>query len=377
LPRPRLIYFTTVDWYFVQHYLPLALAARDAGYDVAVMTTPLEHDEQIRSAGLRLIPIQVSRRGFNPIVEVGTLLRIARILKGERPDLLHNIAHKPVLYGTIAARITKVRTVYNALGGLGHIFTTTGPKARALRTMVLRSYRVLLSRPNVQVAVQNPDDADMLADLAGVQASVIGGAGVDLERFVPHSEPPPPVSVLLASRLLWDKGVAEYLQAAHILRERGVDARFALAGKPDNGNPASVTKAQVEQWQASGVVDWLGFREDMDQVLARCHIVCLPSYYGEGIPKILIEGLAAARPIITTDHPGCRETVVNGENGFLIPPRDPHALADALQVLIQDETMRRRFGKRSRALAEAEFGFQGVAEKVLHLYGELLQSNKR
>lgn len=372
MARPKVIYFTTVDWYFVQHYLPLAVAASDAGYDVAVMTTVDEHGELIREAGLKLIPIGISRQGVNPLRELETLVRIVRVIKHERPDLLHNIAQKPVLYGTIAARLAGVGAIYNALAGLGYIFTSSEPKARALRALVLRAYRFLLSRPNVRVTVENPDDAAILERRAGVRARLIRGVGVDLSRFVPREEPPPPVTVLLASRLLWDKGLKEYVRAGQILRERGVEARFALAGKPDEGNPASVTRTQIDQWQASGVIDWWGFRRDMDQALSETHIVCLPSFYREGIPRILIEGLAAARPIVTTDHPGCRETVREGENGFLVPTRDARALADALETLIRNQGMRRRFGERSRQLAEEQFGFDRVASQVLSLYQELL-----
>ncbi len=367
----KLLYFVTEDWYFCLHWLPLAIAVRDAGFDVTVLTRVSEHGERIRGAGLGLIPIPLSRGGTNPFLELGLLRRLIAVLRREQPELIHNIAQKPVLYGTLAARLAGVPAVVNTLAGLGFMFSSQGAKARLLRIAAVHAYRHLLKEPNVRVIVQNPDDAEHLRAHASVEPVLIRGAGVDLGRFRPTPEPPEPVVVALASRLLWDKGVAEFVEAASLLRERGVAARLALVGKPDPGNPTAVAEARLSAWAQQGLVEWWGYREDMPRVLEQTHIVCLPSYR-EGLPTILIEGAAAGRALVATDVPGCREVVRDRMNGFLVPPYDALKLADALQQLVEDAALRKAFGEQSRTLAEAEFGIQRVVRDTLHVYRDSL-----
>jgi glycosyltransferase involved in cell wall biosynthesis len=369
--RKKVLFFVTVDWYFCMHWLPLARAVKEAGYEVAVMTEITDQDERIRAAGLHLLPISLSRKGMNPVRELRVLARILTVVRTERPDLIHNIAQKPVLYGTLAARIAGVRAVVNTLAGLGYLFTSQSLKARAIRVPLVAAYRWMLRRPNVRVIVQNPEDQVQLRRLAGLDPILIRSAGVDLSRFVPSPEPAEPVTVTLASRLLWDKGVREFVEAARLIRARRLRARFVLVGRPDQGNPSAVDEALLRQWDADGEIEWWGYREDMPEVLAQSHIVCLPSYYREGLPTILIEGAAVGRPLVTTDHTGCREAVREGENGLLVPPRDAAALADALEKLIQDQQLRARFGRRSLEIAREEFSIERVTEATLEVYGSL------
>lgn len=369
----RITFFVTVDWYFCIHFLALARAIQAAGYEVTVITQVTDHGEVIRTAGLGLIPFEVSRKGMNPWQEVQSILGLTRILRVLKPDLLHNIAQKPILYGTLAARITGVPAVVNGVVGMGYLFTSEAPHARLLRTLVGGAYRALLTAPNLRVTVQNPDDQAQISRLIGVEPTLILGAGVDLARFVPQAEPQGPPVVVLASRMLWDKGLAEFVAAARLLKGRGCSARFVLVGKPDPGNPASVSEEQLQDWQCEGSVECWGFRTDMPVVLAQAHIVCLPSYYREGLPTILIEAAAAGLPLVTTDATGCREAVESGSNGILVPPRDPTSLAAALERLISDPDLRRRFGTRSRALAEARFDAVKINEATLAVYRELLE----
>jgi glycosyltransferase involved in cell wall biosynthesis len=340
-PR-RIAYFVTVDWYFCLHYLALARAARAAGFEVTVITGVAEHGDTIRSAGLDLIPLEVSRKGMHPWQELKSLLGLIRVLRGLRPDLLHNIAQKPVLYGTLAARLTGVRAVVNGVAGMGWLFTSNAPRARLVRSLVGGAYRALLAAPNVRVLVQNPDDQAQVRQLTGVTPVRLPGSGVDVSRFVPGGEPPEPVMVVLASRMLWDKGVGDFVAAARLLRQRGSTARFVLVGTPDPGNPASVSEDQLIDWQQEGCIEWWGYRADMPEVLAQAHIACLPSYYREGLPKFLIEAAAAGLPLVTTDATGCREAVNPGVNGLLVPPHDPAALAEGLEQLLTDAERRRR-----------------------------------
>ena len=390
-PR-RIAFFVTVDWYFCLHYLALARAARAAGFEVTVITGVAEHEDAIRSAGLDLIPLEVSRKGMHPWQELKSILGLVRVLRGLRPDLLHNIAQKPVLYGTLAARLTGVPAVVNGVAGMGWLFTSNAPRARLVRALVGSAYRALLAAPNVRVLVQNPDDQAQVRQLTGVTPVQLPGSGVDVTRFVPRrvrtayptnfgvdttrcvpaGEPPEPAVVVLASRMLWDKGVGDFVAAARLLRGRGSRARFVLVGTPDPGNPASVSEDQLSDWQREGCVEWWGYRADMPAVLAQAHIACLPSYYREGLPKFLIEAAAAGLPLVTTDATGCREAVNPGVNGLLVPPRDPAALAEALARLLADAELRRRFGANSRAMALERFDAAIIHAKTLAVYHELL-----
>jgi glycosyltransferase involved in cell wall biosynthesis len=335
------------------------------------MTEITDQEARIRAAGLGLIPIRLSRMGMNPLAEVRSLIGIYRAMRSERPDLVHNIAQKPVLYGALSARFAGVGAVVSTLAGMGYLFTSGGWKVRAVRALVVRAYRRLLSGPGARVIVQNPEDQRQLREEAGLESVLIPGAGVDLERFLPTPEPAGAVSVVLASRLLWDKGVGEFVEAARLIRDKGLEARFLLVGKPDVQNPSAVPEQRLRAWSDDGEVAWEGYREDMPAVLAQSHIVCLPSYR-EGLPTILIEAAAAGRPLVASDVPGCREVVQPGINGSLVPPRDAAAIAAALEPLIRSKALRERYGLRSRSIAEARFGIQRVTSDTLAVYSALL-----
>ena len=366
--KPKILFVVTEDWYFVSHRLPLAVAACEAGYNVAVATRARQHAETIRKAGIRLIPFELSRRAGNPLLEfLGLLLLYRR----ERPDIVHHIALKPVLLGALACRLAGLQAQVNAVAGLGWLFISRSRMARLVSPMIRWMLARLLSAPRCLVIVQNPDDAELLKQ-AGVPEShlrMIRGAGVDTCEFSPSPESPEPICVVLATRILWDKGVGEFVEAARQLKQDGVKARFVLVGEPDPDNPASVPEATLHAWQEEKVVEWWGHRDDMSTVFQAAHVVCLPSYR-EGLPKVLLEAAACARPIVTTDVPGCREVVREGENGLLVPVRDAQALADALLRLINNSELRAKMGKRSREIAVEEFSLEYVIAETLNIYKE-------
>lgn len=365
----RLLFFVSEDWYFVSHRLPLAVAAKNAGYAVTVLTRVRAHGETIRAAGLDLVPFELDRSGMNPLRELGTLLRLIAAYRRLAPTLVHQVAMKPVLYGSLAALFAGRPRVVNALAGMGWLFT--GAARGGVRAWVARALGALLGRG--MAIVQNPDDAALLGALGVPEGRIrrIPGAGVDLDRFRPCPEPPGPVTVVLPARLLWDKGVGEFVAAARLLRDRGVAARFVLAGRPDPANPASVSPKDVQAWVDEGVVEALGWVDDMAALWAQSHIACLPSYR-EGMPKALLEAAACGRPIVTTDAIGCREVVRDGVEGLLVPVRDVGRLADALQRLIEDPALRVRLGAAARARAEGEFGLDAVIRATLAVYREAL-----
>lgn len=371
--RPRVCFVVNVDWFFLSHRLPLARAARDAGAEVVVLAADTGCGPRIRAEGLEFVPLPISRRGLNAVSEAAAVLALVRHYRRLRPDLVHHVTIKPVLYGSLAARAVGVPAVVNAISGLGYVFTSDD-RSRLLRRVVNRVYRAALGNPRSRTILQNSDDLAMFVDrglLRPEQALVIRGSGVDCSAFRPTPEPAGDPVVMLPSRMLWDKGVGSFVEAARLLRERGARARFALVGASDDGNPTAVPQAQLEAWRDEGVVEWWGARDDMPAALAAASVVVLPSRR-EGLPKVLLEAAACARPMVATDVPGCREVVRPGVNGLLVPPDDGPALAEAVGRLLDAPALRRDFGAAARAMAEREFAEEIVVARTMELYAGLL-----
>jgi glycosyltransferase involved in cell wall biosynthesis len=364
-----------VEWYFLSHRLALANALQAAGLQVAVAAgVERGQDSKVEASGLRFHALPLLRRSISPLRELGTFLYLLRLYRQQQPDLVHHITIKPVIYGSLAARLAKVPAVINTVPGLGYTFLGQGWKGMTIRWFVSRVYQLALSRPNVRVIFQNTNDRDLFVSRGLARADrvvVIRGSGVDVARFAPSALPVGKQMVLLPSRLLWDKGIGELIEAARLLREQGRAFRLVLAGTPDEANPQSIPKAVLLKWQEAGVVEWWGLQEDMPAVLRQATIVVLPSYR-EGVPKALLEAAACSRPIVATDVPGCREVVRNGENGFLVPPRDAQALAGALGTLLGDRDLQERMGQRGRELAVSEFSEDRIIRETMAVYREAL-----
>lgn len=360
--------------FFMSHRVPVALAAQKAGYDVHVATMDGPAVADIQALGMTHHAIPMTRSGKHPLQELGTLLALVRLFRRLRPDVVHLVTIKPVLYGGIAARIARVPGMVAAISGLGFVFLSNSLKMRLVRAVVARLYRVALGHPNSRVIFQNANDRDLLKSLGAVredQVVIIRGAGVDLDAYRPTPEPPaPPVIVTMVARLLRDKGVQEFVQAAKLLRERGVPVTMQLVGGLDAGNPTSATQADVDAWQQDGCVQALGERSDVAALYAAAHIAVLPSYR-EGLPKSLIEAAACGRAVVTTDVPGCRDAIEPNVTGLLVPVRDAAALADAIARLAQDAALRQAMGTAGRALAEREFDINRVARIHVALYDAL------
>jgi len=373
--KPTLLLLITEDWYFWSHRLPIARAAQSVGFKVIIATRIDKHKELIEQEGFRLIPILLKRKNYNPFKEILSLLEIIQIYRSERPTIVHHVAMKPILYGSLAAWFTGITGVVNALAGLGHIFISKEPKTFIFRLIIKRIFQILLNRSNTRVIIQNPDDRQLLmsgCSLGPNKLRLINGAGVNTNEFNYVPELGGILLVILASRMLWDKGIIEFVNAAEILKKKNIQARFALVGRVDEESPSAIPISQLEKWNNAGVVEWWGHSDKMPQIFAQSHIVCLPTFYGEGIPKVLIEAAASGRPIVTTNTPGCREIVRNGVNGLLIPPKNVQALADALQFLIENPDIRREMGVRGRNIAVNEFSEEKVVKETMAVYEELL-----
>jgi glycosyltransferase involved in cell wall biosynthesis len=379
MPRPRkakILFLVTEDWYFCSHRLPIARAARDAGMEVAVATNVTDHGAAIRKEGFRLIPLAFRRGSLNPLNEARCLIALFRLYRQERPDLVHHVAIKPVLYGSFVAWLLRVPAVVNALAGLGFIFTSPRRKARALRPFASFALRFLLNRVPGRVILQNPDDQRTLkrvAHLKDGRSLVIAGSGVDMDHFQALSEPSgTPVTVAIVSRMLIDKGILDLIEAARCLRRQGVTLRILLFGLPDPENPSSISQTQLEAWTAEGIAEWRGFERDVRRVWQEADFAILPSCGGEGLPKSLLEAAACARAIVTTDVPGCRSVVQPEKTGLLVPPGNAQALAAAMARLAGDADLRASMGKQGRLFVAEFFSERVIVKQTMTLYRDLL-----
>lgn len=370
----KIIYTVNVDWFFLSHRLPIALKALQNGAEVWVVTADTGHKEEIESYGFKFVDFPFSRRGTNLISEVSDLPRLYKLYRKIKPDLVHHVTIKPVIYGSLVARLMNNIKVVNAVTGMGFAFSEDD-KASKISFLVKKAYRVALNSSNVNVIFQNEKDREIFLNedlVEKEQTTLIRGSGVDCDEFKPTQDKSNEEIVLLASRMIWDKGIQEFVEAAKTVKEQKPEVRFILAGKADQGNPNVVPEETLRSWTEEGHVEWLGHVDNMIELIQKSTIVTLPTFYPEGVPKILIESASTGKPIITTNRPGCNDIVKDGENGILIPEKDSQALADAILSLLNDPQKMEQFGKRGRELVLEEFSEDIVVSKTMKLYEELL-----
>ncbi|HXY09590.1 MAG TPA: glycosyltransferase family 4 protein [Terriglobales bacterium] len=374
--RPKVIFLFADDRFFWSHRLSVARAALKAGYEVIVATGVYKYGREIQQEGFRLIPITLTRNNLSPLDELRALYQVRQIYRREKPDIVHHVALKAVLCGSVASLgLNEIPTV-NALTGLGYLVASKSQKARLLGLIIWRALRFLLHRDHQAVLVENADDKRLLVRRVGVspeQISITRGSGVDIDHFQPQPEPSNIPVVVLASRMLWIKGIREFVEAAELLGRKGLKARFVLAGGSDPNNPSCVPPQQLADWQHSGVVEWWGHQQDMLKVFRQANLICLPSHGGEGVPKVLMEAAACGRAVVTTNVPGCRDIIRQGVNGIVVEPRDVPALALAIEELLNDPERRCTMGQESRRIAVGEFSEQSVISETLNLYNKLLE----
>jgi len=373
----KILLFANTDWYLYNFRLALAQSLRARGVEVLLASPPGPYGERLNALGLRWIAVPLQRRSLGPLREMRLLFWLCRLLRRERPDLVHGFTIKCAVYASLAARLSVVPACVAAITGLGYVFTSDDARARLLRPLVRQLLRRALTGARRRLVLQNADDRALflqarLVDAAAIR--LIPSSGVDLARFTPaprRADANAPLRVLLAARLLWDKGLAEYAEAARRLRLEGRTIRFLLAGAPDPGNPASVDIGVIERWHADGNIEWLGHVEDVPALLQTVDAAVLPSYR-EGLPRSLIEAAACGLALVTTDVPGCRDVVRDGSDGLLVPVRDAAALAGAIARLDDDRALLRRLGEAALQRVRADYDVVRVNARTVEVYRELL-----
>lgn len=374
---PRLLFVVNVDWFFVSHRLPIAVEAIRQGYEVHIAASITDQRHALEASGMVVHALALDRSSTGLLSQWRLMQQLHKLFKDVKPDLVHLVTIKPVLLGGLVARVAGVPSVVAAISGLGFVFVARGVTATLRRIAVSWLYRIALGHPKLMVIFQNQDDCEKLTRLAHLpsrKATLIRGSGVDLDRFTFTPLPQGTPVVMLAARLLKDKGVREFVTAARTTKERlgaTTPVRFVLVGSTDPGNPASVAQGDVADWVKEGIVECWGHRANMHEVLSSAHIVVLPSYR-EGLPKVLIEAAATGRAVVTTDVPGCRDAIDPGNTGVLVPPRDATALADAIEALLLDPVGCSAMGRAGRALAESAFDQRQVVARHIDIYRQLV-----
>ncbi len=373
----KLLFFVNVDWFFISHRLAIAEKALREGYEVTIACRFTEHKAELSAMGFNVVDIPFSRSGGGAKAEINTIKAIKQVIEDVEPSLIHAITIKPVLYTGVALKAVKKDIPFvAAISGLGYVFTANTFRAKVTKLIASAFYKVALSQKFKTVIFQNTSDESILTKVAKLNRTdkvLIKGSGADLSvySFKPENQTAP-LKVAMACRLLKEKGVYQYIEAARAVKKSRPDVEFLLIGTPDLENPNTVKQIEIEQWVNEGVINYLGHRNDIPDVFSESNIVCLPSFYGEGVPKVLIEAAACGRAIVTTDNPGCRDAVIDGKTGLTVPVRDSNKLAEALTQLIENTQLRLNMGLQGRKFAEQEFDVNSVVDKHLDIYCALL-----
>ena len=367
----KILFIVNVDWFFISHRLPIALAAIKQGYEVHVACGITDKKTMLESLGLAVHPLTLSRSGTGVFSEFKTLKQLFTIIKLVEPDITHSITIKPVLYGNIISRLLRVPTRVASISGLGYVFIASGIKAKFFRVFIALLYRSALSDAKT-VIFQNSSDRDVLKKLGAIkteQELFIRGSGVDLSLYPVFPEPKDKLVVMLVARLLIDKGVYEFVKAAEIIKAQVDNVRMVLVGSTDPGNPNSVTMQKIKSWVDADIIEYWGHSSEVATTMSKSNVIVLPSYR-EGLPKVLIEAAACGRAVVTTDVPGCRDAIEPNETGLLVDVKSASSLASGVLSLISNDNLRYKFAKNARKLAERDFNINDVVSMHLSIYSK-------
>lgn len=371
----RLIYIVSEDWVFVSHRLTLAKQAIKDGYDVTAITNISNHKDVLLSAGLKVFNINFCRSFKRPFSDVHSIYQLIKLFRLLKPGVIHNVGLKISLISSIAAFIARVPVAINAYTGLGYVFSSNDMLARVIRLLLNSPLKYLNHRASTWVVFQNEDDEALFENsnlINKERTLLIKGSGVDVNEFPFSDELPGQLKVMLASRLLWDKGVGEFIEASRQLKISYPEVTFVLVGDVDEQNPLSLTKGIIDSWVNEGFIEWWGHKQNMPEVLKLAHIVALPSYR-EGLPKVLLEAASIGRALVATDAPGCREIVRDGVNGFLVQAKESKCLAEAIEKLILNKELRTQMGLKSREIIETELSSEIINKQFIELYNSAIK----
>ena len=375
----KLLYIINVDWFFISHRLPIAVEALNNGYDVTIACNFTKHKQELIDMGFTVVEIPFSRSGGSIVSEVKTLKAIRALIQSQKPDLIHAVTIKPVLYtGLVLKTIGKKIPFVVAISGLGYVFTASSLRAKVTKFIASFVYKIALSHKNKTIIFQNRSDEKILTKVAKLEAKdkvLIKGSGADLSVYtcIPETQKAD-VIVSMACRLLREKGVYEYIDAARLVKKQFPNTKFLLIGTPDLDNPNTVKQDEIDSWVDEGIIEYLGQRNDIPSIFSNSNIITLPSFYGEGVPKVLIEAAACGRAIVTTTNPGCKDAIIDGETGLAVPPMNSKLLADAITELIKTPSKRISMGLKARLFAEQEFDVKAVVKTHLAIYDKMLRS---
>lgn len=378
--KKKILFLVNDLSFFVSHRLQIAESVTALGYSVVVGYGELGSCKIsfLKNRNIEAINIPLDRASMNPFKEIRSLFLILKLFLKIKPDIVHLVTIKPYLYGGIIARIVKVRGVVSSVSGLGTIFIDNKLNIKLLRALLYPIYKYAFNHPNQIVIFQNKDDLNKFVNKKILKLSktfIINGSGVDLQNFSNFDEPVGTPIVCFAARLIKDKGVFEYISAARLIKKRGIEAKFLLAGDLDTKNPTGLNLKELQEIKKEDLIEVLGYQNEIPGLYAKSNIICLPSYR-EGLPKSLIEAAAASRAVVTTDVPGCRDAIIPNKTGILVPVKDVDKLAEAIIWLIQNPSKRVKMGKAGRKLAEEKFQIKKVIENHLSIYSDLLEKTK-
>ncbi len=374
----KILLVANTDWYLYNFRLSLALELNREGYEIAFICPETDYAAEIRAAGIRLIPWALQRQTAPVWDEFQSIRALHKIYQVEKPDLVHHFTIKPVLYGSLSARLAGIPAVVNSITGRGYVFQELSGKVSFLRLLIEKMFIIVYKGLNVGTTFENASDKLFFIESGLIPEKncwLVNGVGVDTDWFTYTPEPPAkPVLIVFPGRLLWSKGVGILVEAARILKKR-LRARVVLIGKPDPGNPETIDEVIIQSWIEEGVVEWWGWQTNMKEIYHQSHIVVLPSM-GEGLSKSLLEALSCGRPIIATDVPGCREVVIPGVTGYLVPKNDSAALADKLEELCRDSELRHQMGLAGRRLAKEEFTDVKINHEIRMIYTSMIATGQ-
>jgi glycosyltransferase involved in cell wall biosynthesis len=375
---PRLAYIQTEDWAFAMHRFQMARAARDAGFEVHLLARSSDRKAQIEAEGFTFHPLTWERRRISPQATLGSIREVRQVLRQIAPDVVHNVSLKPVVVGSLAARGLPGVAIVNGIEGLGSNFLSRSLKARAIKAALVTVLPMVTNRPRTLTIVQNRDDeaAVLAMGVDPAKMTLVPGTGIDAHLMTPMPEPSGPIRIGFVGRMIEDKGLRPLIAAHRQLRARGLDVELLLAGTPDTGNPATIGEAELQAWAREPGVTWLGHVDDVTDVWRQCAIAILPSRR-EGLPKSLLEAAAFGRPLIATDAPGCREVVIPGETGLLVPVNDAAGLARAIETLATSPDLRATLGAGAHRLANGRFSSAEIGRRMVEIYRAMVATGTR